>query len=162
MTSCIGCRAQIPDSDGPTHRYLGASPGCWALFGEVMAREYGEWGYPRVHQHTVDAYCVQHPGQPSPQTIQSLIVHLASLHFMLERGQTAAQSIAMMGKLTRARLPFTWLTPPPSLGALTIVDVAAARTQAEHEALVVAWARSAFAAWAPHHDAVKRWLAAVG
>lgn len=26
---CPGCGALVPSSDGPTHPYLGASPGCW-------------------------------------------------------------------------------------------------------------------------------------
>src|SRR5436190_1879442 len=44
---CIGCGVLTPDADGPTHPYLGASPGCWAVYGEVLAREYGE--YPRQY-----------------------------------------------------------------------------------------------------------------
>lgn len=59
VIACIGCGALVPDSDGPTLRYPdAASPGCWAVFGEILAREYGEFGYPDVHHLTVDAYCV--------------------------------------------------------------------------------------------------------
>ena len=32
MTSCPGCGALFPPQDGPTHRYIGASAACWALF----------------------------------------------------------------------------------------------------------------------------------
>jgi hypothetical protein len=161
MTTCIGCRAQIAETDGPTHRYLGASPGCWARFGEVRVRQQAWPGFAH-HQPTVDAYCVQHPGEPNAQTIQSVIVHLLSLHLMLERGATAAQSIATMRRLTEAGLPLEWLPPPPSLGTLTIADVAAATDRVAHEAVVARWARDAFAAWAPHHATVRRWLAALG
>ncbi|MFP4324147.1 MAG: DUF5946 family protein [Anaerolineales bacterium] len=38
--------------------------GCWALFSDVLARD-----YMRLHHHTVDTYTMQHPGQPTPQTI---------------------------------------------------------------------------------------------
>jgi hypothetical protein len=46
---CVGCGALVPDIDGPTHRYMAASPGCWALFGEVVAREFSDFRYARVH-----------------------------------------------------------------------------------------------------------------
>ena len=31
-TLCPGCQAQLAPADGPTHRYIGASPACWALY----------------------------------------------------------------------------------------------------------------------------------
>ena len=64
--ACTGCGALVPDTPGPTHRYIGASPQCWALFGEVLAREYSDFRYASVHQLTVDSYAAQHPGTPSP------------------------------------------------------------------------------------------------
>lgn len=30
---CPGCGARFPDRNGPTHRYLEASPGCWGTSG---------------------------------------------------------------------------------------------------------------------------------
>jgi hypothetical protein len=59
---CIGCHALFPDVDGPVHRYMESSPGCWASYGEVLVREYTEPSYFGVHRLTVDAYAVQHPG----------------------------------------------------------------------------------------------------
>ena len=73
---CAGCGALVPVTDGPTHPYIGASPGCWAIYGEVLAREYGEYAYPPVHRLTVDAYAAQHPGVPSRRSIQSVAIHL--------------------------------------------------------------------------------------
>ncbi len=46
---CIRCGALVPDVEGPTHRYIAASPGCWAVFGEVVAREFSDYRYGRVH-----------------------------------------------------------------------------------------------------------------
>jgi hypothetical protein len=48
---CVGCGAVVPDADGPAHRYFGASPGCWRLYGEVLGREYADYpvgGYPKI------------------------------------------------------------------------------------------------------------------
>ena len=86
LIPCIGCGAPVPDTDGATHRCFGASPGCRAAFGEVLAKEYGEYAYPGVHGLTVDAYAVQHQGRSSRQTIQSLAIHLVGLYVLLERG----------------------------------------------------------------------------
>jgi Family of unknown function (DUF5946) len=47
LVPCLGCGALVPDSDGPgpTHAYMLASPGCWALYGEVSSREYSDLAY---------------------------------------------------------------------------------------------------------------------
>ena len=67
IKACFSCGAQVPDVEGPTHRYMLSSPGCWAVFGEVLAREYSNALYMKNHRLTVDAYAVQHPGKPSRQ-----------------------------------------------------------------------------------------------
>ena len=72
--------AQVPDFDGPTLRYLdAASPGCWAIFGEILVNEYGAYNHPDAHRLSVDTYAVQHPGRAMSQTIQSVTAHLNSL-----------------------------------------------------------------------------------
>jgi uncharacterized protein DUF5946 len=95
---CVGCGARVPDIEGQTHRYLGASPGCWAIFGEITEKEYSDYHYGRVNQLTVDAYCVQRSGVPSPQTVQSVAVHLIGLHLQLERGLRPERVIAARQK----------------------------------------------------------------
>jgi hypothetical protein len=89
---CPGCGALVPDTDGPTHPYIGASPGCWAIYGEVLAREYREYAYPPVHRLTVDA--AQHPGVPSRGSIRSVALHLISLYLILERGYEPERATA--------------------------------------------------------------------
>ena len=65
VETCPGCGAAFPASDGPTHDYIGASAGCWAVYGDVLAREYSDHRFFRVHQLSVDAYSAQHPGGAS-------------------------------------------------------------------------------------------------
>ena len=62
-----------------------SSPSCWAAYGEVLAREYNDPAFMAAHRLTVDAYAVQHPGRPSPQSIQSVALHLISLCLVLEQ-----------------------------------------------------------------------------
>jgi len=65
LVRCFGCGGLFPDVSGPTHRYMEATPGCWAAYGEVLARQYVDAGYATAGQMTVDAYAVQHPGTAS-------------------------------------------------------------------------------------------------
>ena len=125
LKACVGCGALVPDIEGPTHRYIGASPGCWAAYGRLSERETSDFRYMRHHQLTVDAYCVQHPGEPSSQSIRSVAVHLVGLHLQLERETpteglyTARQRIASLGKA--GKLDLAWLEPPTFMGEVTVL-----------------------------------------
>ena len=82
--ACPGCGLVLPALEEPAHPYLGASPACWAVYCDVLAREYGDPAYFRVHQFTVDTYAVQHPGMPERRSIQSVALHLIALCLVLE------------------------------------------------------------------------------
>ena len=155
---CHGCGAPVPDADGPTHRYLGASPGCWAVYGEVLAREYEDYAlYAPVHRLTVDAYAAQHPGTPSPQSRQSVGVHLIRLHLQLERDLPHEKANDAMLRISARSERFPWLDPPPSPGKVTILDVHQTTNPPEHIESVRRWARSIWESWSPHHATVRRW-----
>ena len=155
---CIGCGGLVPRMNGPTHRYMESSPGCWDVYGEVLSREYSDRAFGALHRLTVDSYAVQHPGRPSPQSIQSVRVHLISLCLVVERGLEIAYATRVMGAAVRTKERFVWLTPPRSLGEITVGDVAAASTAAAHVQMVRAWAESAWSAWAQYHESVRSWL----
>jgi len=133
-------------------------PGCWAAYGEVLAREYSDRSYGKSHRLTVDAYAVQHPGRPSRQTAQSVAVHLMSLALVLEKGISADKATQAMGRAAKAGAPYPWLEPPPSRGRVTVVDVGAATSAGAHVEMVAQWASSAWTAWAPHHVQIRSWL----
>jgi hypothetical protein len=157
MVPCIGCGALVLDEDGPTHPYVGASPACWAIYGEVLAKEYGEYRYPSVHRLTVDAYSVQHPGTPSRRSIQSVAVHLVGLYLVLECGFPAEKATEGIRWALRHRQQFMWLPRPSSLGARTILGVRNTTTLAEHEEVVKRWAESVWQAWSQHHETIRQW-----
>lgn len=156
MVKCMGCGGSFADIQGPTHRYMESSPGCWAAYGEVLAREYGDQAYFQVHRLTVDAYAVQHPGQPSPQSIQSVAVHLIRLYLVLETGLGMQRANDAFKAAAESRT-YTWLTPPSSLGDITVADVHKAKDVEEHRQRVRAWAESAWTAWSLHHAAIRAW-----
>lgn len=123
LVPCPGCGAQVPASDGPTHRYIGASAGCWAVYGEVNARGYAGEGQFDDRLLTVNTYAVQHPGVPSPQTIQSVAVHLLGLMLVLEQDASRRQVIAALQAAADGSRIFRWMEPPTYRYALTILDV---------------------------------------
>lgn len=98
-----------------------SSAACWARFGELLTREYESRDYAPAHHLTVDAYAVQHPGKPSPQSIQSVAVHLISLHAMLELGLEEHRRTAHLIKKCADRGTFTWLDPPPGPAEITLL-----------------------------------------
>jgi hypothetical protein len=160
---CIGCGAVLPDIEGPTHRYLGSSPACWAAYSEVLAREFADPAlFQRVHRLTVDTYAVQHPGSPSPQSIQSVAVHLMSLRTLIEGASSSQWATKVIREAVREKGGFAWLEPPKSMGPLTLVDVWRAKGAAEHERTVREWANAAWTAWAAHHETVRRWCSSIG
>lgn len=154
---CFSCGGRAPDIDGPTHRYLLSSPGCWAHYGQILARDYSEYNDPPVHRLVVDAYAVQHPGTPGRQAIQSVAMDLIGLYLSLEKNMQAKRVSGAIGRATRLSDRFVWLEPPASLGAITVADVVKTRTLEEYDRLGREWARSAWEAWAMHHDRIEKW-----
>lgn len=152
---CFSCGALVPSREGPVHGHLRSSPGCWALYGEVLAREYEDAAYMANHQLTVDAYAVQHPGDaPSRAARRSVHLHLASLCAALEHGRSPTEARNMLKRLADGDFEPEWLEPPASPGSVTVADVHAAEGVEAHLAAVERWARSAWEAWAPHHDVI--------
>lgn len=156
-TGCPGCGVHLPAFDGPTHAYLGASAACWAKFGELCSREYEDRAYAGVHQLSVDAYAVQHPGEPERRTIQSVAVHLMTLSLFLEQGTDPAAGPRLHKRMVRHR--FRWLKPPPATAyRLTVLDAVAVNSADEHQASVRAWATDVWAAWEVHHGTIRNWI----
>ena len=135
-----------------------SSPACWAAYGEVLAREYGDPAYGKLHRLSVDTYAVQHPGSVSPQAIQSVAVHLSRLCIILEDGFSIEHANDVMLAIHKVERQFRWLEPPRARGEVTVAEVLAARTADEHLRQVDRWAKSVWAAWAEHHATIRGWL----
>ena len=161
LVACWGCGALVQEVDGATHRYIGASPGCWELHGEVMIREI-EPAFSRLSQLTVDTYAAQHPGVDGPQARQSVAVHLMSICLQLERGARQEEATRMLQLVlpSKNRPVFPWLEPPAARGAVTVLDVLAAEGAEAHLAAVRRWAEAVWGAWAEYHATVRGWLEA--
>lgn len=149
---CYGCGCLVDNIEGQPHKYIGATQGCWDLYGQILAKEYGEYNYPQLtHRLTVDTYAVQHPGQPSKQSIQSVNVHLISLYLILELGVDGETATKKMGEILSKEPNLEWLEPPITNGQITVLDVLTAINKDEHEIKVRQWAEDVWNFWYSKH-----------
>ena len=160
VEACPGCGAHYaPHATDVTHPYIGASPACWAAFGELLAREFQDQAYGRIHRHTVDVYTAQHPGVDDRRQRQSVAIHLIGLCHWLEHDLDAQRVIAATQAVLKGDRPdWPWLQPPDEY-EVTVGDVLTAQSGDEHERLVRTWAERTWQAWSAHHDLVRRWAA---
>ena len=106
-----------------------------------------------------DAYMVQHPGVPSPQSIQSVGLHGVVLHAVLEEGLAASQAAWVRRRMGRDELGvprherFVWLDPPTPGASLRIEDVVAAPSAKERAEPVDRYVREVWALWSAAHGA---------
>ena len=155
---CSGCGLDLPIEDGPVHRYMKSTAACWAKYGELLAREYENPEYMAVHRLTVDTYAAQHPGAPSPQSIQSVAVHLISMYAVLELSMDQRSATALI-QVCADNGRFEWLMPPDRPYHLNVLHPLKAKSAAEHAAAVREWAQCTWEAWAAHHRQVRTWAA---
>ena len=122
------------------------SAGCWATYGIVLTREYEDPALFRaVHRLTVDAYAVQHPGDPADRrAVQSVWIHFASLDAMFRHGRSHREARALLSRL--AGRDFPPLPPAPLPWRVTAAEMAEADAT-EHRRLAEQWAREAHAGW---------------
>lgn len=151
---CPGCGRLYPPSDGPTHAYIGASAGCWARYGQLLALEYGNPPLMQWHRLTVDAYTAQHPGLPGRRSAQSVHVHLAGLYLVLERGAAAATAARAMQRMADGTT-YQWLEPPSLTTSIGVPEAIAAAGTDAYPDVVRGWAEAVWLAWRPHHGLVR-------
>ena len=154
--ACPGCGAVFEMQDGPTHRYMISTVGCWQHFGEHLAAEYADPALLPTHRLSVDTYAVQHPGDGSRQAIQSVGLHLARLMFQLESPMRPTETNDVMLRLSPRKATLRQLERPERF-TMTIADVARFSGTSRHAEVVRAWAESAWNDWRQHHDYIRTW-----
>ncbi len=156
METCPQCGAITPLSDIAAHPYFGASKGCWAIYGEVLSREYADPKFFKNHRQTVDAYALQHPAGDDPRAIQSINIHLIALTLFYSANLTATKIPKIMDSIVKkARKPgqaFKHLMPPHNLGDIIVTDIIPFTALEEHLSGVDRWARTVWTSWEMHHN----------
>lgn len=157
VETCCGCKGVFEKMSGPTHRYMSSAPKCWALYGDILEREYSNPDYFSVHRLTVDTYAIQHPGSPSSECISSVALHLLSLHSVFEVKSSLLQASNTIKTATQSKGLFEWLPPPIPSNQITVLNIIKASNSKEHVDMVWNWAENTWNAWSCHHDKVSKW-----
>lgn len=154
---CFACGAKSLNIEGEVHEYMLASPGCWEMFNEVLAREYSDLRYWRAHHFTVDAYACQHVGKKEDRrALNSVNIHLVSLHGIFKKGLSQSEAPKLKEKFSqfhKGKNTLEWLEPP-SFGPLTIFELWDNDDVNLHYELAENWARSVWEAWRPQHEKI--------
>jgi uncharacterized protein DUF5946 len=145
---CDECGAPVAGVDG-----------CRSLFDELLAREFGDYRFARLHRLMVDTYALQHPEQYM-RSAKSFAAHLTGMCAAMETDEPAVinQSVQQ------------WLNGPKKIdrpadipagrrGNLTICYVHDTTEPDEYLRRIQEWARSTWAAWASHHALAREWIA---
>lgn len=162
---CPDCRALLAPLDGPTHRYIGASPACWALFTALQSGGEPPLAPAPMNGLLVDAYAAQHPGTPSPQSIQSVAVHVLTLHGVFAHGVGVERALwlrieALQERSGSRRGRYDWLEPPDFTGSLTIAAIVAEPTPEARSSAVARYVEGVYRIWATAHGAtIAAWYA---
>ena len=145
---CAGCGLEVH----------GGAAGCQTLFDELLARDFGDVRFGRLHRMMVDIYSLQHPDRYCASA-KSFAAHLTGLCWLIEHPET---SRATGNDALRAWLDgvpeLSRPTPPESRGALTIAHVHAQVDAAAYARAVEEWASSTWAAYAPLHERARQWI----
>jgi len=144
---CPGCGLIAP----------GGAAGCQAIFDELLARDFSEPLYFRVHRLLVDTYCLQHPERYC-KSAKSLAAHLVGLCSILERGASRAVGEEALRRWLDGKSPIEKPELPAQRGELTVADVRGAATPEAHAAAVERWARSTWQAYSTLHGVARQWL----
>ena len=129
--------------------------GCLRIFEEIIARDFSDYRYGRVHRLTVDAYALQHPDRYM-RSGKSFAAHLTGMCAAVE-GEDASAVNQLVQK---------WLSTNPRVdkpahiperrGGLTIIHVRDAVDADEHVRRIREWAREVWGAWSEHHGLARR------
>jgi hypothetical protein len=151
-----GAHAAVAECDGCAS--AAGTAGCQSIFDELLARDFSDATYFRVHRLLVDTYSLQHPDRYCASA-KSLAAHLTGLCALLERGGDKALGVEALR---------TWLDGKPRIqrpeaprfrGRLTVADVRPARDPEAYAAAVERWAQCTWKAYSSLHRLARGWVA---
>jgi len=124
----------------------------------VIAREFSDYRYARLHRLTVDAYSLQHSEQ-FMRTAKSFVAHLTGMCAAMENDDAASINRAVQEWLNGPRaIERPDDVPPGRRGDLTVVDVLAVQDPQQYLERIREWARGTWSAWATHHALAREWI----
>ena len=151
-SACPECGAPVADGRA----------GCQKLFDEVLAREFGDFRYGRLHRLTVDSYSLQHPAEYM-RSGKSYAAHLTGMCAAMEMDDARSVNEAVQRWLSGPKTIERPSEPPGSKrGLLTVAHLHAAADADQHLTRVRDWARSTWDAWRDYHAIARQWIEQAG
>lgn len=145
---CAGCGLAID----------GGTAGCQAIIDELLARDFSDVSYFRVHRMVVDVYSLQHPDRYCASG-KSLAAHLTGLGVLLERGGSRAVGVEALRRWLNSNARIERPEIPSYRGRLTVADVRRTTDPQAYAEAVERWARSTWEAYAALQPLARRWIA---
>jgi hypothetical protein len=152
---CNSCGAVTLRGSGLVHEYMTSSSGCWEQFGLVLAREYSDPAFMKIHRVTVDTYAAQHGGG-DPRAIQSVNVHLVALYLIHEINMSLDLIPGVMEKvIIKYKTTFKQLEPPTYEITANAAEILKAKSAEEHSKYVMNWSKSVWRSWSGQHKWIR-------
>ena len=138
---------------------VGGLDGCRALFDALLAREFGDYRFARLHRLMVDTYALQHPEQYM-RSAKSFAAHLTGMCAAMETEGAQAVNQAVQQWLNGPKkIERPADVPAGQRGEVTITYVHETSEPGEYLRRIQAWASSTWSAWASHHALAREWIA---
>ena len=145
---CEDCGATVPQGKA----------GCLKLFEEILAREFSDYRYGKIHRLTVDAYSLQHP-DAYMRSGKSFAAHLTGIYAALEMEDSSAVNQTVQKWLSANPKIEKPAQLPEHRGKLTVAYIQSAVDADEHGKRVREWAQDVWSAWSEHHALAKQLIA---
>ena len=128
----------------------------YGIFDAIIAKEFSDYRYARVHRLTVDAYALQHP-DPYMVSTKSFAAHLTGIRCAMEYENDPNLLRILQQWLNGKKQP-----EKPKLlenvGSLTISHVVNAGDGKEHAKWVNEWAENVWNAYAIYYNLAREWI----
>jgi hypothetical protein len=159
MKKCFGCLREFKKiTDDPIpHPYIGAISECWAVYGDILAKEFSDPEYFKVHRITADTYGAQHIGnQEDRRARQSANVHLIALYLSFAQKADKTTVLTFIRKATEIKQDWPPLLQRKNPQWLTVQDIIKADNPSSHASLVAQWGQSVWESYADCHEEIIR------
>lgn len=144
---CSGCGLDV--RSGPA--------GCQSIFDELLARDFSDVAYFRVHRMMVDTYSLQHPDRYC-LSAKSLVAHLTGLCWLIEHGGSRAVGSEALRRWLNGTPRIEKPEIPSFRGRLTIADVYEAPNPEAYARALEGWAHSTWEAYSALHSLARHWI----
>lgn len=129
---------------------------CREAFDEIIAKEFSDYRFGRVHRLTVDTYSLQHP-EKYMVSAKSYAAHLTGMCCAMEH-DSDQELLRLLQKWLSGKKALEKPELPSHVGKLTISHIVDAADGTEHIKLVQEWARDVWGAYSVYHGLAREWI----